>query len=141
MSQFLTWADNKLQPCSEDDAFVVAIMERFPLEDQGMVLVYGALPSSATSYPVDKVFGPSSSQLPTPTDGQGFGLMFELKGTQARVQYGNGVHSLDTGDIRKFRVFATGLPYPHETPEDASSESLAGRTRPKSDLQRPSKLV
>ena len=84
------------------------LMKQFPLEDQGMVLLFGPLPSGATSYPAEGVFeGPD---LPTPDSENGHGLLFRVEARQVVVQFGNGQQRLDHERLRHYKLYATGIP-------------------------------
>ena len=93
------------------------LIEHFPLEDQGLVLIFGPLPSGATSYPAREVF--EGKNFPVPDAQNGYGLLFRVEKPMVVVQFGNRVLNIEYTELKKrYRMQATGLPSPAETRND-----------------------
>jgi hypothetical protein len=93
------------------------LMKQFPLEDQGLVLIFGPLPSGATSYPVHEVF--EGKNFPNPDAQNGYGLIFKVEEPKVVVQFGNRVLRLEYAELRKsYKMQATGLPSPPENSDE-----------------------
>jgi hypothetical protein len=94
------------------------LMKNFPLEDQGMVLIYGPLPSNAslkaTTYPANDIFDMKHFQSFKIIDQTGFGLVFGVKENQVSVQHGNAAFVLERHAVvsSQYSVYSTGLPTP-----------------------------
>uniref|UniRef100_A0A7S0QGB7 Uncharacterized protein n=2 Tax=Cryptomonas curvata TaxID=233186 RepID=A0A7S0QGB7_9CRYP len=89
-----------------------ALIEQFPLEDQGLILMFGPLPPGATSYPAQEVF--EGKNFLQQDSENGYGLMFRVEGGKFVVQFGNGVQRLDHDTLKRFKLHATGIPSPQE---------------------------
>ncbi len=101
------------------------LMQHFPLEDQGMLLIYGPLPAEATSYPVDDIFAMEDVDAPEISETTGVGLVFKIDKTHVLVQYGNGVHTLERDLISTaYQAFSTGLPIPSQVPDEGEFKEI-----------------
>jgi hypothetical protein len=106
-------------------AMSIYLMKHFPLEDQGMVLIYGPLPNGAMSYPAEKVFHIDKKYKPEISDQIGLGLLFKVREGLVYVQYEDGVHTLDRSTISSsYKVYSTGIPTPVEAPGDGESRKI-----------------
>jgi hypothetical protein len=87
------------------------LMRKFPLEDQGILLIYGPLPKGASAYPAEEIFSMSGFPALQTETGHGFGLLFLVEPGQVKVQYGNGVQTFCRSTLNmRYKFYSTGLP-------------------------------
>ncbi len=85
------------------------LLNRFPLEDQGLVLILGPLPLNATTYPASRMFNIRGSFRISAS--HGLGLVIRVEDARVSVQYGNGIFMLSRDIMeRDYEVYSTGLP-------------------------------
>jgi hypothetical protein len=106
------------------DQMCKILMPNFLLEDQGMVLIYGPLPSGKLTYPAHILKDTSASSAPKADLETGFGLIFRVKDSHVLVQYGNGIHMLDRSELKsKYNFYETGLPTAVESSDHGESST------------------
>jgi hypothetical protein len=94
------------------EAMSILLMTKFPLEDQGMVLIYGPLPSGRTSYPANNIFDIDMTRFKIDAE-NGLGLVVKVDDEHVKVQYGNSAHMLDRDVLSsQYSTYSTGLPSP-----------------------------
>ena len=94
------------------EAMSILLMTKFPLEDQGMVLIYGPLPSGGTSYPANNIFDIDMTRFKIDAE-NGLGLVVKVDDEHVKVQYGNSAHMLDRDVLSsQYSTYSTGLPSP-----------------------------
>jgi len=103
-SEFKDWLDFPACPVE----IASSVVKYFPLQHWGLVLIFGPLPRGALSYPHEYIFKITNPQ--TPTENEGYGLMFGVEGENALVQYGNSIQRLLLQDLEQYDSFVTGLP-------------------------------
>ena len=100
---------HKANHADHPEELATLLLNRFPLEDQGLVLILGPLPLNATSYPASNIFDVRGSFKVS--DGNGLGLVVRVEHDEVTVQYGNGLHILRRDIMEKdYEVYSTGLP-------------------------------
>jgi hypothetical protein len=90
----ISMADKDNRHDEHPPALATLLLKQFPLEDQGLLLIYGPLPPDAISYPASDVFHLIGS-FPV-TEGNGVGLLVKVDGLEVKVQYGNVLCTLDS---------------------------------------------
>jgi hypothetical protein len=126
-AKLFSLADARL--ADHDESMAIKLMKQFPLEDQGMVLIHGPLPSNeslaATSYPAWDVFDMKNFKSLKIDAQTGLGLVIKVEGNEVSVQYGNAVVTLERGALSGYSVYSTGLPtaVPEVTPNTLENSS------------------
>ena len=105
----VTMADNVNRHDLHPPHLATLLLKKFPLEDQGLLLIYGPLPTGARSYPASEVFTLTCAW--PDTEGFGVGLLVKAEGMHVQVQYGNALCTLDREILGTgYTLYGTGLP-------------------------------